>query len=129
MCLYLYDHCVYVCLVCVSVCVCVFLQNRVVCVCFFRSVSCVDVFVCGFLQNRAVCVCLFVCLPRPERRTDDVKSPPVVFRHSPARFGNHPVYGPYVRRVREETSLFYTLKHPTQTTVSLYTLLISYPRL
>lgn len=43
------------------------------------------------------CVCVFVCLAGHEQCADDVKSPWVAFRRSPARSGNHPVYGPYVK--------------------------------
>lgn len=45
----------------------------------------------------AVHACVCVCLAGHEQCADDVKSPWVAFRRSPARSGNHPVYGPYVK--------------------------------
>lgn len=53
------------------------------------------------------CVCeqllsVFVCLAGHEQcAADDVKSPWVAFRRSPARSGNHPVYGPYVKTAQK----------------------------
>lgn len=47
--------------------------------------------------ERLLSVCVFVCLAGHEQCADDVKSPWVAFRRSPARSGNHPVYGPYVK--------------------------------
>lgn len=46
-------------------------------------------------------VCAFVCLAGHEQCADDVKSPWVAFRRSPARSGNHPVYGPYVKTAQK----------------------------
>lgn len=47
------------------------------------------------------CVCVCVCLAGHEQCADDVKSPWVAFRRSPARSGNHPVYGPYVKTAQK----------------------------
>lgn len=59
----------------------------------------------------SVCVCGFVCLAGHEQCADDVKSPWVAFRRSPARSGNHPVYGPYVKKRAHASSEDLTLKH------------------
>lgn len=56
--------------------------------------------VCERLLSLCVCVCV-VCLAGHEQCADDVKSPWVAFRHSPARSGNHPVYGPYVKTAQK----------------------------
>lgn len=48
-----------------------------------------------------VFVCVCVCLAGHEQCADDVKSPWVAFRRSPARSGNHPVYGPYVKTAQK----------------------------
>lgn len=46
-------------------------------------------------------VCVFVCLAGHKQCADDVKSPWVAFRRSPAWSGNHPVYGPYVKTAQK----------------------------
>lgn len=72
-----------ICAVCVRVCVSACAQ----CVCVCVSVC--------------MCACVFVCLAGHEQCADDVKSPWVAFRRSPARSGNHPVYGPYVKTAQK----------------------------
>ena len=53
--------------------------------------------VCTSTSKWMLSVCVCVCLAGHEQCADDVKSPWVAFRRSPARSGNHPVYGPYVK--------------------------------
>ena len=62
-------------------------------------VLCVCLCVCAC--ERLLSVCVFVCLAGHEQCADDVKSPWVAFRRSPARSGNHPVYGPYVKTAQK----------------------------
>lgn len=57
--------------------------------------------VCVCACERLLSVCVFVCLAGHEQCADDVKSPWVAFRRSPARSGNHPVYGPYVKTAQK----------------------------
>lgn len=61
--------------------------------------ACVCLCVC--VCERLLSVCVFVCLAGHEQCADDVKSPWVAFRRSPARSGNHPVYGPYVKTAQK----------------------------
>lgn len=61
----------------------------------YACVVCVCVCVCEQLLS------VFVCLAGHEQCADDVKSPWVAFRRSPARSGNHPVYGPYVKTAQK----------------------------
>ncbi len=100
----------YLCFACVryldpSVCVGAFgmkpallLGHRMV---TWRPSFVLPVCVCVCERLLSVCVCVFVCLAGHEQCADDVKSPWVAFRRSPARSGNHPVYGPYVKTAQK----------------------------
>lgn len=76
---------------------------------------CVSTWVC--VCEQLVSACVFVCLAGHEQCADDVKSPWVAFRQSPARSSNHPVYGPYVKTAQRRS--WHTTTHTLKPNTSL----------